>query len=109
MIYEPIMISVTDAQRAANNLQGLINSLATASDKEAVGWTLRAAKRNVSPVVHTALEQIQKEEHAEHCYYKGPVFIELVQDMMPKLHYAPPAYKNSMLNGEKASTPRVFA
>jgi hypothetical protein len=38
---------------------------------------------------------IQKEEHAEHCYYKGPVFIKLVQDMMQKLHYSPPAYRNS--------------
>ena len=30
------MVSVTDAQRSASSLQGLINSLATASDKEAV-------------------------------------------------------------------------
>jgi hypothetical protein len=29
-----------------------------------------------------ALEQIQKEEQAEHSYYKGPVFIKLVQDVM---------------------------
>jgi hypothetical protein len=56
---------------------------------------------NVSPVVPIAPEQIQKEEHAEHCYYKGPV-IKLVQDMIQKLHYTPPAYKNSTLNGEKA-------
>jgi hypothetical protein len=57
---------------------------------------------NASLVVPIALEQIRKEEHAEHSYYKGPVFIKLVQDVMQKLHYAPPAYKNSTLNGEKA-------
>jgi hypothetical protein len=37
---------------------------------------------NASLVVPIALEQIRKEEHAEHSYYKGPVFIKLVQDMM---------------------------
>jgi hypothetical protein len=41
-----------------------------------------------SPAVSIALEQIQKEEHTEHCYYKDPVLIKLVQDMMQKLHYA---------------------
>jgi len=41
-----------------------------------------------SPAAPIVLEQIQKEEHAEHYYYKGPVFIELVQDMMQKFHYA---------------------
>ena len=59
------------------------------------------ATGNVSPVVSIAFEQIQKEEQAEHCYCKGPVFIKLVQNMVQKLHYAPPAYKNSTLNGER--------
>jgi hypothetical protein len=45
------------------------------------------------PGANQVLELVYKPKtHAEHRYYKGPVFIKLAHDMMQKLHYAPPAY-----------------